>query len=173
MTASVETAAAPTAAIATFHHGSGPVQGTVTFTRCESCKGTRVLFDLRGFTPRATHAVHIHEFGDTSRGCATLGDHWNPTRKRHGSIEFDGDDRHAGDLINNLTADARGHFRHAYCDPLVTPVSALFGRSVVIHAGVDDLGRGKNLASLTTGNAGVRLDCAVIGRRRGLHVSAA
>ena len=41
------------------------------------------------------------------------------------------------------------------------PLSIL-GRSIVIHAGEDDLGRGGNVGSMTTGNAGARLGCGVI-----------
>jgi Cu-Zn family superoxide dismutase len=40
----------------------------------------------------------------------------------------------------------------------------LYGRSVIIHADPDDYGRGGHPDSLTTGNAGARLACAVIGR---------
>merc|ERR1711971_1228837 len=35
-------------------------------------------------------------------------------------------------------------------------------RAIVIHAGVDDLGQGGASDSLTTGNAGARLDCCII-----------
>ena len=38
------------------------------------------------------------------------------------------------------------------------------GRSVVVHAKEDDLGLGHDKGSLTTGNAGTRIGCGVIGR---------
>ena len=41
------------------------------------------------------------------------------------------------------------------------PLSIL-GRSIVVHAGEDDLGRGGDAGSMTTGNAGARLGCGVI-----------
>ena len=39
----------------------------------------------------------------------------------------------------------------------------ILGRSVIIHRDPDDLGKGGHDDSLTTGHAGKRLDCAVIG----------
>ena len=39
----------------------------------------------------------------------------------------------------------------------------VFGRSFVVHANVDDLGKGGHELSSTTGNAGGRLACGVIG----------
>ena len=40
---------------------------------------------------------------------------------------------------------------------------SVIGRSFVVHAGVDDLGKGGHELSPTTGNAGGRLACGVIG----------
>ena len=39
----------------------------------------------------------------------------------------------------------------------------VIGRSLVIHEDPDDLGMGGNSDSLTTGHAGKRITCAVIG----------
>lgn len=39
---------------------------------------------------------------------------------------------------------------------------SVIGRSIMIHADVDDLGKGGHDLSLTTGNAGARLACGEI-----------
>jgi len=147
-----------------------PSHGYVLFSKCPIHKCVIVSFDLRNFDPRATHAIHIHEFGDLSDGCKSLGPHYNPTNEDHGSINFPKKPRHAGDLINNFTTNNSGDFIHSYIDDKLSEVdfSDIYGRSVVIHDGIDDLGRGtgKDKAeSLKTGNAGTRLACGIIGRK--------
>lgn len=128
------------AAIAVFdpriNHGIG---GTIRFHSIRS-HTVRITFDLHGFQPHAIHAIHIHEFGDVSQGCASLGAHFNPTRVPHGH-GFHG---HAGDLFNNLQAGEDGRYVLQFDSPLLsldpTSPACVLGRSVVIHAYPDDLG---------------------------------
>ena len=149
-----------------------PSHGRVSFSQCcKKHKRVKVSFDLFNFSPRATHAIHIHEFGDLSDGCKSLGPHYNPTNETHGSIYFPDAPRHAGDLINNFRTDNKGQFMFAYIDDKLSEVdfNDIYGRSIVIHDGIDDLGcgTGKDKAeSLKTGNAGTRLACGII-RRKG------
>ena len=42
----------------------------------------------------------------------------------------------------------------------------LLGRTLIVHADEDDLGKGTEEDSLTTGHAGKRIACALIGRAK-------
>lgn len=106
--------------------------------------------------------MHIHQFGDNTNGCTSAGPHFNPFSKTHGAPEDD--NRHVGDL-GNITTDASGVAKGSKKDLLVKLLGAnsVVGRSVVVHSGTDDLGKGGNEESLKTGNAGTRPACGVIG----------
>jgi Cu-Zn family superoxide dismutase len=166
-------------AIAIFENAS--VQGRVRFHECAYTKATVIDFDLYGIEPNMMCACHIHEYGDESDGCKSLGSHWNPTGSNHGytclSIgenkpkKYSGSvSSHAGDLLNNIQADKHGKFSYIYKDPRVRlkgDISeSIVGRSVVIHYGIDDLGLGGDSESLKTGNAGGRMACSIIGHSK-------
>ena len=85
-----------------------------------------------------------------------------PFQRNHGSPKHL--ERHVGDL-GNIIADEIGVATVNITDPLVTLVGprSVIGRAIVVHATVDDLGTGGHSSSLTTGNAGGRVGCGVIG----------
>lgn len=138
------------------------INGTVTFHQCPKHQQCIVSIDMKG-PKNSVHAIHIHEFGDLRKGCESLGPHWNPHNETHGSILVANRPRHAGDLCSNMVFDKDGIFSFQYKDPLVK-VDEIYGRSVVVHYGRDDLGLGGDEESLKTGNAGKRLACGIIGR---------
>ena len=72
--------------------------------------------------------------------------------------------RHAGDL-GNIVADESGKASFSFSDSHLSlfGVHSIVGRSVVVHAAEDDLGRGGHDDSKTTGHAGARVACGVIG----------
>lgn len=140
--------------------GTAGVEGVVTLTS-EDDGETTVSYKITGLTP-GNHGFHLHQFGDTTNGCMSTGPHFNPSGKTHGAP---GDEnRHAGDL-GNVVAGADGVAEGVITDtqiPLGGPNSVV-GRAFVIHEGEDDLGKGGHELSSTTGNAGGRLACGVVG----------
>jgi len=154
-------------AIAVFNN---KVKGQVLFQQDGINEPVFVKFDLHNLPKNKVMAIHIHEYGDITNGCKSLGGHWNPFNKQHGSIFLDITNSHAGDLINNLKSDSKGNFSFEYYDARLNIIGnidySIIGRSVVIHKGIDDLGLGDNKDSKITGNAGKRLDCAIIGIRK-------
>nr|UYG55615.1 superoxide dismutase 3 [Geocoris pallidipennis] len=107
------------------------------------------------------HGIHIHEFGDLSKGCDSLGAHYNPTLSHHGGPADPY--RHVGDL-GNIVADGEGKAKISDSDHLIslTGPHSVVGRGLVIHAGKDDFGRGGDKESLRTGNSGGRVACGVV-----------
>jgi len=137
------------------------VKGTIHFTQADAGAPVSVMGELKGLAP-GPHGFHIHEFGDNTNGCTSAGGHFNPHGKTHGAPVDDV--RHAGDL-GNVDAGADGIADIKISDAAISlagPLS-IIGRTVVVHADVDDLGKGGHELSLTTGNAGARLACGVIG----------
>ncbi|KAI6658614.1 Superoxide dismutase [Oopsacas minuta] len=108
------------------------------------------------------HGFHIHEFGDLTNGCTSAGAHFNPEGKEHGGptdVE-----RHVGDLGNVMSGG--GDVEVNIVDSVISLQDNkhnIIGRAVVVHADPDDLGRGGHSDSKTTGHAGARVACGVIG----------
>ncbi|XP_011696375.1 PREDICTED: superoxide dismutase [Cu-Zn], chloroplastic-like [Wasmannia auropunctata] len=116
---------------------------------------------IRGLT-EGLHGFHVHERGDLSNGCTSTGAHFNPKNVHHGAPTDNV--RHVGDL-GNIRADSNGRARINITDRIISlrGLYNIIGRSFVVHSGKDDLGKGNNSFSLTTGNAGERWACGVIG----------
>jgi Cu-Zn family superoxide dismutase len=111
----------------------------------------------------STHGIHIHEAGDLTDGCMGACGHFNPYGKKHGGPGSK--ERHVGDL-GNICFDSKGVAKFVMEDDLVKlrgTKANVIGRSLVIHEDPDDLGMGGHSDSLTTGHAGKRITCAVIG----------
>ncbi|AHD25605.1 sod [Choristoneura murinana nucleopolyhedrovirus] len=141
---------------------TGDVHGQVYFKQDgpdQPVKLTGYLLNL----PRGLHGFHVHEFGDTSNGCTSAGEHFNPTRQNHGAP--DAAERHVGDLGNVRSAGCSALTPIDISDNLISlfgPLSIL-GRSLVVHTHRDDLGLTDHPLSKITGNAGGRLGCGIIG----------
>jgi len=110
------------------------------------------------------HGFHIHEWGDLSDGCESAGSHYNPLGVDHGGPYDFPTNRQFGDL-GNVEEDDNGNImteKWDYLNALNNEYSVL-GRTIVIHEKEDDEGKSGVDDSLTTGNAGARLGCCVIG----------
>ncbi|KAJ7385691.1 Superoxide dismutase [Cu-Zn] [Desmophyllum pertusum] len=127
-------------------------------TNGDVCKITGKIENLTA----GKHGFHVHQFGDGTSGCTSAGPHFNPTGKTHGGPTDEV--RHYGDL-GNITAGDNGVATIDITDKLVSIVGkdSVVGRTIVVHAKVDDLGKGGDEESLKTGNAGARQACGVIG----------
>jgi len=119
--------------------------------------------ELEGFEPNTIHGFHVHESGDLTKGCESMCAHFNPFNKTHGGINDD--ERHVGDL-GNLEADSEGKVKIQFIDNIIKlrgEESNIIGRGLIIHADRDDYGKGFFSDSKTTGHAGKRIGCAIIG----------
>lgn len=128
--------------------------GVVRFTEVDGV--VYVYGEISGLTPNQQHAIHIHEFGDsTSTDGMKAGGHYNPEEKPHGLPGTN--ERHAGDL-GNLQADGEGKtvYRAEFKNISMLGKNAIIGRGVIIHAKPDDGGQ-------PVGNAGARIGSGTIG----------
>eukprot|EP01035_Chromulina_nebulosa_P018224 gene18224-23893_t len=134
------------------------VEGRVDLEEIDD--STVINYKVTGLTP-GLHGFHIHEKADFSNGCVSAGPHYNPFSKTHGGPTDE--TRHVGDL-GNIEANADGVAEGVITDSLVklTGEHSVIGRSFMVHADPDDLGKGGHELSLTTGNAGGRIACGEI-----------
>ena len=93
--------------------------------------------------------------------CNSAGPHYNPFNKTHGAPEDE--ERHVGDM-GNIVAGEDGVAEGTLEDRLImlSGEYTVIGRSIMVHADEDDLGKGGHELSKTTGNAGARLACGEI-----------
>uniref|UniRef100_UPI0037E7D412 copper chaperone for superoxide dismutase n=1 Tax=Semicossyphus pulcher TaxID=241346 RepID=UPI0037E7D412 len=142
--------------------GVGNIVGVVRFLQLSE---ERCLIDgtVDGLEP-GPHGLHVHTLGDLTQDCLSCGEHFNPFGRNHGGP---GDsERHVGDLGNIVAGpDGRASFR---LEDSQLKVWDVIGRSLVVDAGEDDLGRGNHPLSRRTGNSGERLACGIIARSAGL-----
>ena len=125
-------------------------------------KRVKLIVHVRALPPGA-HGFHIHSAGDLrGEGCAGACSHFHKgAAVGHGGPPSHGGERHTGDL-GNLTRV--GKFSYILSG---VSTSDLVGRSIIVHADADDLGKGGHEDSLTTGHSGARIACGIFGRVSG------
>lgn len=139
------------------------IMGVVRFA--QTAEGCVIDGTIDGLDP-GLHGIHIHECGDISDGCNSVGEHFNPNNAPHGGPDDNILNRHVGDL-GNIEADNTGRAIFRRIDKLLN-IPDLIGRSLVVTEQADDLGKGQNLESKIHGNSGTRLSCGIIARSSGL-----
>lgn len=139
------------------------IRGNIYFI--QKNKKLIVKYSIKGLKD-GLHGFHIHRYGDMSDGCKRACEHFDPTHSKHHGGPHSST-RHAGDLGNiqskNGIANGSVTVEGISVDPKMN--NSIIGRMIIIHKGTDDLGKGKNIESTTTGNSGERIACAVIGIR--------
>ena len=146
------------------------VKGAVQFYENILDKTVLIDVNLTGFGKNETHAIHIHEAGDLSDSCTSACAHFNPYNMNHGGINSK--ERHVGDL-GNIKSDKNGNVMMKFSDNMIKLRGSkcnIIGRSVIIHEDHDDNGVGGFDDSLTTGHAGKRIACAVIGYSKKMFI---
>lgn len=147
-------------AIAVFDSTS--IKGIVRFTEEEDGQ-IRIEVNVSGLKPNSEHGFHVHEAGDLTDKCTSMCAHFNPYGKTHGCPGMK--ERHVGDL-GNLRTNSKGDAKYVFYDDVIRlrgTKANIIGRGLIIHEDRDDCGQGGFPDSLTTGHAGKRIACAVIG----------
>jgi Cu-Zn family superoxide dismutase len=153
----------PISAVAVF---TGPkIKGTVHFVEDSNPNSNlvHIKINLEGLKKNALHGFHVHESGDLTDKCQSMCAHFNPYGKNHGCPGAK--ERHIGDL-GNLQTNSFGKCNYVMIDDMIKlrgSKTNIIGRGLIIHADPDDCGLGGFSDSLTTGHAGKRIACAVIG----------
>ncbi|XP_020291397.1 superoxide dismutase [Cu-Zn]-like isoform X2 [Pseudomyrmex gracilis] len=137
------------------------VTGTLKIVQSVADGPVSITGTIHGL-PEGPHGFHVHEKGDLSEGCTSAGAHFNPENVTHGAPEDTV--RHVGDL-GNIQANSNGEATINITDKIISlsGKNNILGRSFVVHSNEDDLGKGNHTLSSTTGNAGDRLACGVVG----------
>jgi len=150
----------PVYAISVFNDS---INGTVRFSEDLNNKMVKIELNISGLIPNSLHGFHVHEAGDLTDKCTSMCSHFNPYGNTHGCPGMS--KRHVGDL-GNIKTNNKGEAKYTFYDNVIKLRGSkcnIIGRGLIIHEGEDDCGKGGNVESLKTGNAGKRIACAVIG----------
>ena len=128
----------------------GKITGSVLFEATDKYM-VKVTANIKGLAPNKKFGFHVHEFGNCKNKGLLAGGHLNPWGSKHAGPKAK--DRHLGDL-GNIESDKTG--TAVYTVSVKGKLKSFMGRSVIIHAQMDDM------KSQPTGNAGKRIACGVI-----------
>lgn len=137
---------------------SGKQMGNLVLTKVEN--GVKVSLHLTNLKP-GKYAVHFHEKGKCiPPDFKSAGDHFNPTKTKHGFSAKGGP--HAGDMKNiEILADGSGNLEEVNTkisldEGLANSLLQPDGTTIIIHEKPDDY------MSQPVGKAGARIGCGEI-----------
>ena len=140
------------------------IKGDVVVHDCK--KGVDIIATFTALPP-GKHGFHIHKAGDLrGEGCQGLCEHYDIGHHVHGAGPLSKKERHTGDLGNIQLKKGRKTCKKKFCIKGIS-VRDLWGRSIIVHEGEDDLGKGHFEDSKITGHSGARIGCAIFGRSSG------
>ena len=127
-----------------------------------SRSGVEVRIQAAGLAP-GHYGAHLHAVGRCEGpDFASAGAHWNPTARRHGTLNPQG--HHLGDLPNlDVDESGAGRLEYSIAGAAVSGPDGLLdadGASLVIHAAPDDY------RADPSGNSGARIACGVLAPSR-------
>jgi len=136
------------------------VTGKIVFTQSSDGGPVNISAYITGLTD-GLHGFHVHALGNFTQICNSTGAHYNPQNVTHGGP--DDQVRHVGDLGN--VKSYQGIVNYTFSDKIIQLFgnSSILGRTILVHADEDDLGKGGQPDSNTTGHAGARRACGIIG----------
>jgi len=140
----------------TLNDANGKDVGTVTFAKKGKIVDMKV--SLHGL-PAGEHGIHVHA-GDacTAPDFASAKGHFNPDNKHHGYENPEG--HHAGDFPSSVKVGSDGKGKATLANPDISldtaSMSAIYGKTVVVHELVDDQ------KTDPAGASGKRIACGVI-----------
>ena len=134
------------------------VYGWIQFTQSLQNE-TTIEAHINNLSP-GNHGIHVHQYHVLNGNCSSTGPHFNPYRRDHG--DHSDKYKHVGDLGNWVADENRTIDSTLTTNLKLYGESGILGKSIVIHADQDDLGRGGDEASKQNGNAGARVACCSI-----------
>lgn len=110
------------------------------------------------------HGFHVHQYGDMSKGCESMGPHFDDPMFPHTHGDINQSGSHWGDLGNVIAKDGIINVQLRCKTVSLSPFSpkCIIGRGLVLHEKRDDLGKGGDEESKKTGNSGHRIACGII-----------
>jgi superoxide dismutase, Cu-Zn family len=142
------------------------ISGTIMLHESGSKNQTTVVGHLYGFEniTNTKRGFHVHEIGSIDGNCSAAKLHYNPFNVSHGGPNDNIMSRHVGDLGNIIVNNMNLESMFNITDSIISlhGNNSIVNRSLVVHAGEDDLGTGTFDDSKTTGHSGGRIGCCVI-----------